>query len=540
MIPKTERSVHLDGLQQLGEALISARERHPNRSLVIWKSDVSHAYRILPMHPLWQIKQTIVLDAERRVNFDNDFDGGSSGQIWSVFFLLVLWIAMLIKFILDLFAYVDDTFSWDFADNLIWYEPYQTLYPTKQVILLRLWDELGVPHERRKQEWGSSLTIIGFRVDVDEMSITMPDQSRHDLIAALRAFAIPKYRRPLVEFQRLTGWVNWALNVYVFLRPGLNTLYAKIRNKTQPLQPLWVSKTLCSELLWVATHLQTSPGVLMLRSRKWASADADLVVFTDACPHGMSFYIPALHLGFQCDTDGVRLPREVSRNGIFYFEALAVVSAILYSLTTQPRPNRLLVWTDNTNTVDMFNSFHALPPYNPLLITSVDKLMDTNSQLRVLHVSGTQNRIADALSHFYNDLARQLDPSLRILPFSPPRFFYVVYMSHHIKPSSVMSYLSGICSQLEPFYPDVCRARSSNIVRRTLTGCLKLYSSPTRCKRPLHRCELLRITPHFATVTSFDDILWWSLLLTGFYGLLRLGELVTLDNTQLRDDCKLI
>ncbi|KIY47679.1 hypothetical protein FISHEDRAFT_44724 [Fistulina hepatica ATCC 64428] len=118
--------------------------------------------------------------------------------------------------------------------------------------------------------------------------------------------------------------------------------------------------------------------------------------------------------------------------------------------------------------------------------------------------------------------------------------FYVVYMCHHIKPSSVNSYLSGICSQLEPFFPHVRHTRSSNIVRRTLTGCLKLYSSPTQRKRPLHRDELLRIAPRFTSTTIFDDILWWTMLLTGFYGLLRLGELVIPDNTLLRDDRKLV
>ncbi|KIY52462.1 hypothetical protein FISHEDRAFT_35298, partial [Fistulina hepatica ATCC 64428] len=185
IIPKDERSVHLDGLQQLGEALISARERHGDRPLVVWKSDVSHTYRILPMHPLWQIKQTVVLDNDRRVDFDNNFGGGGSGCIWSVFFALVLWIAMFVKFILDLFAY-----------------------------LLCLWDRLGIPHERKKQEWGVSLVIIGLLVDTRSMSITMPDQSCLDLITALHAFAIPGQRRPLLEFQRLGGWVNWALNVY--------------------------------------------------------------------------------------------------------------------------------------------------------------------------------------------------------------------------------------------------------------------------------------------------------------------------------------
>ncbi|KIY47219.1 hypothetical protein FISHEDRAFT_45737 [Fistulina hepatica ATCC 64428] len=118
--------------------------------------------------------------------------------------------------------------------------------------------------------------------------------------------------------------------------------------------------------------------------------------------------------------------------------------------------------------------------------------------------------------------------------------FYIVYMSHHIKPSSVNSYLSGICSQLEPFYPTICHVHSSNLVRRTLTGCLKLYSSPTKRKRPLHHDKLIRLAPTFATTLVFNDLLWWSILLTGFYGLLRLGELVIPDQTHLRDDRKLV
>ncbi|KIY47447.1 hypothetical protein FISHEDRAFT_74644 [Fistulina hepatica ATCC 64428] len=328
MIPKSERSVHLDGLQQLGQTLISARMRYPHRPIVVWKSDVSHAYRILPMHPFWQIKQTIHIDDTRHVDFDNDFGGGGSGRIWSVFFVLVLWIATYVKFILDLFAYVDDTFSWDFADNLAWYEPYQEWYPKKQVTLLRLWDRIGIPHEKKKQEWGFAVIVIGLLVNTNDMSVMMPDQSRLELIAALRAFAIPGQRRSLIEFQRLGGWINWALNVYPLLRPGLNTLYAKTKDKNQPLQPVWVSKALCSELHWVIDHLEASTGIHMLQSRRWGPRDADLIVYTDASLAAISFYIPALHAGFQCGTNLITLPHGISQDRIFYFEALAVVSSI--------------------------------------------------------------------------------------------------------------------------------------------------------------------------------------------------------------------
>ncbi|KIY49598.1 hypothetical protein FISHEDRAFT_41734 [Fistulina hepatica ATCC 64428] len=113
--------------------------------------------------------------------------------------------------------------------------------------------------------------------------------------------------------------------------------------------------------------------------------------------------------------------------------------------------------------------------------------------------------------------------------------FFVVFMSHHIKPSSVNSYLSGICSQLEPFFPSVRVNHSHHLVRRTLAGCLKLFSSPTQQKRPLYKRELLQLAPAFLHPASFDDSLWWAQLLVGFYGLLRLGELVIPDQVALHD-----
>src|SRR5580704_11500457 len=42
-----------------------------------------------------------------------------------------------------------------------------------------------------------------------------------------------------------------------------------------------------------------------------------------------------------------------------------------------------------------------------------------------------------------------------ITPTEETLSFFVVYMSYHIKPQSVDSYLSGICNQLEPHFPDV-------------------------------------------------------------------------------------
>ena len=102
---------------------------------------------------------------------------------------VVLWIAIHIKQILDLLAYVNDIFSWEFADKQLWYQPYACSFPVKQTHLLQLWDELGIPHEHTKQLFGLLLTIVGLDVDTNAMTITMPQQSCADLVVVLCGFA---------------------------------------------------------------------------------------------------------------------------------------------------------------------------------------------------------------------------------------------------------------------------------------------------------------------------------------------------------------
>ncbi len=58
--------------------------------------------------------------------------------------------------------------------------------------------------------------------------------------------------------------------------------------------------------------------------------------------------------------------------------------------------------------------------------------------------------------------------------------YYIMYMSHHIKPSSIKSYLSGICAKLELFYPDIHSIHASKLINHTLMGCTKLYGLPAQ------------------------------------------------------------
>jgi hypothetical protein len=115
---------------------------------------------------------------------------------------------------------------------------------------------------------------------------------------------------------------------------------------------------------------------------------------------------------------------------------------------------------------------------------------------------------------------------------------FVVYMSAHIEPRSVANYLSGISHELEPFFPDVRNNRRSMLVARTLKGCKRLYSKPTRRKKPLPTSVLQSAVDTLHTDTSHDNKLFVAMLLTGFRGLLRLGEMTAHDSHTLRDPSK--
>jgi hypothetical protein len=112
--------------------------------------------------------------------------------------------------------------------------------------------------------------------------------------------------------------------------------------------------------------------------------------------------------------------------------------------------------------------------------------------------------------------------------------FYAVYISSYINPKSADSYLSGICRQLEPFFPEVHKNRRSLLVSRTVKGCKRRFGVPVKRKLPLSHDNLLLVINSYPS-PSHDDLLFVAQLLAGFHALLRLGELVFPDKLRNRN-----
>ncbi|KAJ3805252.1 hypothetical protein F5876DRAFT_91577 [Lentinula aff. lateritia] len=400
LIDRRDVKVKLDNLHNVGAALI------------FFKSNVSAAYL---------------------VSFG---DGYNVDHLFGSFMALVLWIAIYVKFIKGLFTWVDDT--------LAYYAPYADFYPAQQTRLLEFWDEIDLPHDKPKQEWGLELLILGFDVDPNAMTMTMP------------------------AIQNLL---------------------------------------LLGILLWFVEKLDVSDGVRMLDNEEWGLEEAELVIYCDACPTGMGYWFccDSRLLGYQC-----AVPRpDDTEKPIFYYKAPMVVSSILHAIELST-VHHVFVFTDNTNMVDMFHALKAKQLYSPLLLTAIDHSICSNLQFRIVHIPGDENDIADVLSRFDYAHILQLVPSMEIYNFTPPQLvwsrehllhkqnialgnilepsslslytsavqsyvtfccthdfsidpttdtlsFYIIYIHHFIKPKSVSSYLSGICNQLEVFYPNIYR-----------------------------------------------------------------------------------
>jgi hypothetical protein len=410
----------MDNMIQLGERILRVRNSlKPGEKMILYKSDVSEAYRLIPMHPIWQTRQVNTVDGERHIDRNNVFGGRRSGDTFIAFMSLVLWVAETKWGIPGLCGYVDDVFS--VVSDQEWenYEPYNKCLPKSQARLLRCWDALGVPHKPEKQLYGSSLTIIGFLIDLEELTISLAPERRNDLLTELDRFIIrrrsgPQQKRfPLREFLRLSGWMAWAFNIYPHLRPSMCHFYQKIGPLNRKDAPVTMNRIISRELEWAERHIKASNGILFLREYQWKVGEADAKVFCDASGVGLGFWYPDLNEGFEAD-----LPPNIPPN-IFFSEGLCIASA-LQNAALKGIGKRIAIFTDNEASFRVFSSFHAVPSYNSILLFAAETVIRHGLQLRVVWTPGEKNMVADALSRHNRDRAISFAPRLTISSFIPP------------------------------------------------------------------------------------------------------------------------
>ena len=267
-IPRHKVKVKLDTIHDLGKKLLAVRKKYPKRKIILWKSDVKSAYRLLPVHPHWQIKQAVFVNGQHHIDRCNTFGNRGGGWNWDSFISLVNWIGTEKKGISDLLGYVDDNFSWEFEENKRYYKPYKKLMPTKQVKLLKLWDELGIPHEEEKQLSGPSLRILGYDVDANAMTVQVPNEKKDKVVKLLRSNAREGKLYTINDLQSVAGSVASALSLYPRLRPGLRVLFDEMAKQKPGATKLRVTRHVARSLSELASYLERAPPVPIREQKK--------------------------------------------------------------------------------------------------------------------------------------------------------------------------------------------------------------------------------------------------------------------------------
>ncbi|KAH9856339.1 hypothetical protein C2E23DRAFT_882417 [Lenzites betulinus] len=382
--PEAIKGVVLDGIPALGDALCHFRRMHPQRQIIMWKSNVLQAYRRMPVSLFWQVQQVVTIDGD--------------------------WIAEHYTGVPEKFNYVDDNFGFALAH------------------LLCLWDKLSILRKPAKQLHRLILPIIGLDVDPNTMTVTLPAEGRARLLNAINNFcnlSPGNWQLLLADFQAFTGYTNWVFNTYPLLKPALSNIYEKMAGKSEHRAGIYVNSVIIRDLQWMKWHILCASTVHFLKAVKWTPADLvqgalkDEFALTDAPGLGLGVFFPWLHLGFYCD-----LLVGAPTNTIFFFEALGICSAIHRARTWHRASRfvkRLAVLSNNLNSVAIFSSLRTSPLYNTILHSAMNVLVDCELYLRIDHILGDLNIIADTLSRGCIQFVCEQLPRITLLPLLPPQ-----------------------------------------------------------------------------------------------------------------------
>jgi hypothetical protein len=121
--------------------------------------------------------------------------------------------------------------------------------------------------------------------------------------------------RTLQEFQQFTGWINWVLNVFLWLKLALSNVYEKISSKSNSHAIIYISKAVLDDLKSFRQYVETSSDICVFKATDWLIEETDLTAYGDASTVGMGFYFHELSRGFQST-----LPHGPPKDVIFYLQ----------------------------------------------------------------------------------------------------------------------------------------------------------------------------------------------------------------------------
>ena len=388
------------------------RQQRPEATVVCVKLDITAAYRNVPV----AIRDRWMLAHRSRsltvVHAALPFGAESSVNIMTLCSTASLEDFLALRHGIFAPLYIDDALLVAYADEV----------DTQLTIVKQLFIALGWPLNLAKlTSPATTVTFLGVQLDTVSQDAGIAPERVATLTARLRTL-LDSAPRSLIELSpsaaaRLAGSLSWCASVFPLARAFLRCLWdiaARRGPRSNGVDTAYAMRV-AADLQWWVDHLSGLARPASFAPTRWQDR-VHAVIATDACKRGWGIH-SLVDNQYAC---GEWLPFERRLFTTAHWEAAAALLAVTWwcqqrllsytaaaeaLATPSPAPSHtlppvsVLLLTDSHATARTFNAASA---HDARLATLLRCLVSwqivANVTLHTLHVSGTSNVVADALS----------------------------------------------------------------------------------------------------------------------------------------------
>ena len=267
-------------MHDFGQALHNAREANPSHILVTFKSDIQSAFLNLPVHPVWQLGQVVVIKGKLYTVQWLVFGNWGSPKIWCGVSWIIAWI-VIITVVWRGCLFIWMTFLVGILGTILFaIEAYTDLSNRSSYFSFG-----NLYHAPLKIENYSMAYHSRSYIDIMKGTISLSPNSIDKIVDKSDQFlqhSCTNHAPKLHGWQQLTGNLNWLLSMLPCHHLVLQALYDKMKSKYFSSSGAFHNISVIHNFIWLWNTIPQSIGICFVNEDQWADADADFVMWTNA------------------------------------------------------------------------------------------------------------------------------------------------------------------------------------------------------------------------------------------------------------------
>lgn len=435
-IPVECGKVVYDNMSDLAN-VIRIFHKQGRKNMVPWKLDVSRAFRHIPLHPLFSLRNGVVIKTRSgadQIYIDSQacFGGRTFPRAYCALDDLWCWVAVKQFKVQVLFHFVDDHYGISEVEG-----PNEE--PKDMKKLRKAFELMNVP-TNEKHDFGDGIVVTGTEISYSDATFQLSEAKLIRYLSTCRSF-IPKSKMRVDELEHVCGILEHCIDIVPYGKTWQTSFYAA-KSGTQSLAKctlISITKGMKESLQWWVAILASAPTRYLLKEVWWNANDADEIIWVDASSSsGLGIYRHAKEIGYiHCyDENGLifkGLQKErkgaiVHINTVELLVVLCAVQIVRSELSTNnDSPFRLLIMSDNQATCDVVATRTSSDHIMSALLKDISEALSTLIDLRVCHVC-TECNPADYLSRGMTQVSKM-------------RSNFRLNSLHHFIPISIDSYI---------------------------------------------------------------------------------------------------